>query len=113
MKKGPRKYGILETDMINIISVLSTNPKTEKVVLFGSRAVGNFGPGSDIDISWVGEDLELGDVVEAGLKYDKLFLPYKLDLVIYRQIKEKALIEHIERVGIGLYEKHAVTKPKQ
>ncbi|RLD92063.1 MAG: nucleotidyltransferase domain-containing protein [Bacteroidetes bacterium] len=113
MKKGPRKYGILETDMINIISILSTNPKTKKVVLFGSRAIDNFGPGSDIDISWLGDDLGFDDVIEAGLAYDKLFLPYKLDLVIYHQIKEKALTEHIERVGIVLYEKQVVTKPNK
>lgn len=113
MKKGPRRYGILETDMIDIISILSANPKTEKVVLFGSRAKGNFEPGSDLDISWMGKDLDLSDVIKAGLEYDKLFLPYKLDLVIYHQIKEKALIEHIDRVGVVLYEKHAVTNSKQ
>ena len=113
MKKGPRRYGILETDMIDIISILSANPKTEKVVLFGSRARGNYEPGSDIDISWKGEDLNFSDVIKAGLEYDKLFLPYKLELVIHSMISEPALREHIDRVGVVLYEKHAVTKPKQ
>ena len=113
MKKGLRKFGMLETDLKDIISVLSTNPKTEKVVLFGSRAKGNFEPGTDIDISWMGDDLNLGDLIEAGLEYDKLFLPYKLDLVIHHQIQEKTLIEHIERVGMVLYEKNALTNTKQ
>ena len=104
MKKGPRKYGILVSDMDDIISILSANPKTERVVLFGSRAMGNFEPGSDIDISWKGKALDINDVTKAGVAYDKLFLPYKLDLVIYSSITEPALLNHIERVGVILYE---------
>ena len=104
MKKGPRKYGILVSDMDDIASILSANPKTERVVLFGSRAIGNFEPGSDIDISWKGEGLDINDVTKAGVAYDKLFLPYKLDLVIYSSITEPALLNHIERVGIILYD---------
>ncbi len=104
MKKGPRKYGILVSDMDDIISILSANPKTERVVLFGSRAMGNFEPGSDIDISWKGKALDINDVTKAGVTYDKLFLPYKLDLVIYNSITESALLNHIERVGVILYE---------
>lgn len=105
MKKGPRKYGILVLDMDDIISILSANPKAERVVLFGSRAMGNFEPGSDIDISWKGEALDINDVTKAGIAYDKLFLPYKLDLVIYNSITEPALLDHIDRVGIVLYER--------
>ena len=105
MKKGPRKYGILVSDMDDIISILSANSKTERVVLFGSRAMSNFEPGSDIDISWKGEALDINDVTKAGVAYDKLFLPYKLDLVIYNSITEPALLDHIERVGIVLFER--------
>ena len=105
MKKGPRKYGILEKDMSDIISILIANPKTEKVVLFGSRAKENFEPGSDIDIGWMGKSLDLKDVIKAGSLYDELFLPYKLDLVIYDLIKEKALLDHIDRVGVVLFQR--------
>ena len=113
MKKGPRKYGILVSDMEDIVSILSAIPKTEKVVLFGSRAKGNFEPGSDIDISWMGDGLGFEDVVKAGLEYDKLFLPYKLGLIIYSQISEPALMEHIRRGGVVLYEKHSITNSQQ
>lgn len=105
MKKGPRKYGILEEDISKIISILNNNSKTKKIILFGSRAKGNFDPGSDIDIAWFGDGLNFDDKIQAGLAYEDLFLPYKLDLVVYRQIKEPALKEHIDRVGILLYEK--------
>ena len=103
MKKGPRKYGILEEDMNDIISILNKNPKTSKIALFGSRAKGSFSPGSDIDIAWFGEEIDLDDIRHAGLEYDKLFLPYKLDLIVYDHISEPALREHIDRVGVILY----------
>ena len=104
MKKGPRQYGILVEDMSDIISILKGNPKTSKIALFGSRAKGKFEPGSDIDLAWFGEELDLDDIRNAGLAYDKLFLPYKLDLVVYDQIEEPALREHIDRIGIILFE---------
>jgi len=104
MKKGTRKYGILEEDMGRIISIFNGNPKTRKITLFGSRAKGNFEPGSDIDIAWFGEELDLDDIRNAGLKYDELFLPYKLDLLVYDHIEEPALREHVDRIGIILFE---------
>lgn len=104
MRKGPRKYGILESDMADIISILTANHASEKVILFGSRAKGTFKPGSDIDICWVGKGLSLNDATSASLAYDDLFLPYRLDIVLYHTIKEPALLEHIERVGILLFE---------
>ncbi len=105
MKETGRKYGILEKDMKAIISILSTNIKVEKIVLFGSRAKGNFQPGSDIDVALKGEGLNLDDLLEAGGKYDSLLLPFKLDLVIHSRISENLLLDHIERVGIVLFER--------
>lgn len=104
MNKGPRQYGILEKDMTDIISILKANTKTTRIILFGSRAKGNYDPGSDIDIAWFGEGLDLDDIRKASLEYDKLYLPYKLDLVVYEHITEPALKEHIDRVGIILCE---------
>lgn len=93
----------LSTAQINqVVSILKSNPKIEKVILFGSRAIGNFNAGSDVDLSLVGDQLKLTDILDASIEIDKLMLPYKFDLVIYNRIKEKALQEHINRVGIIL-----------
>jgi predicted nucleotidyltransferase len=98
-----RKYGLLEKDIESIISVLKSNSKIESAILFGSRAIGNFKPGSDIDIALKGKDINLSDILGALYELDKLSSPYKFDLVIYHRITENALIDHIERVGILLY----------
>lgn len=100
------KYG-LDNDAINqIISVLTENSKINEVILFGSRAKGNFRNGSDVDLSLIGKELQLNDVLNASIAIDDLSLPYKFDIVIYDRITEKALIDHINRIGIVLFDRN-------
>jgi predicted nucleotidyltransferase len=100
------KCGLEHIEINQIISILEKNSKIEKVVLFGSRAKGNFQNGSDVDLSLIGNNLELNDILNASIEIDNLSLPYKFDFVIYDRIKEKALLEHINRVGITLFERN-------
>ncbi len=99
-------YGIKESDWNRIIPVFSGNQKIEKVVLFGSRAKGNFQNGSDVDLAIFGNDLKLNDIIDVSLEIDNLLLPYKFDLINYGRIKEEALKDHISRVGIIIYKKN-------
>ncbi|MCD4698047.1 MAG: nucleotidyltransferase domain-containing protein [Bacteroidales bacterium] len=100
-----KKYGLSGSDINNIISVLKNNRKINEIILFGSRAKGNFSGGSDIDIALKGDNLKLNDVIDASIEIDNLFLPYKFDLIIFNRIKEPALIDHINRVGKVIYER--------
>jgi predicted nucleotidyltransferase len=49
-------------------------------VLYGSRAKGNYRPGSDIDLTLLGESLNLTELQKIELELDDLMLPYKIDL---------------------------------
>ena len=102
---GYKKYGLQKTDINNVVAILQANKKITKIVLFGSRAKGNFNKGSDVDIALIGDNLVLNDILDLSLKIDNLFLPYKFDLIIFDRIKEKALVEHINRVGIILFQR--------
>ncbi len=99
------KYGLLNADINLIIEVLCRNGRITQIILFGSRAKGTFAEGSDVDIALKGSELNLSDVLEASVNLDELLLPYKLDLVIYDRIKELSLREHIDRVGVVLFER--------
>ena len=99
------QFGIPESDLNALLSELKKNTEINEIILFGSRAKGTFRIGSDIDIALKGRNLKLNDILDATLVVDKLLLPYKLDLVIYTRIKEPALIEHINRVGIILFKR--------
>lgn len=76
-----------------------------KVVLYGSRAKGNYKNGSDIDLTIIDQGLSFSELLQIENKLDDLLLPYKIDLSLKRQISNPDLIEHIEHVGEVFYEK--------
>jgi uncharacterized protein len=82
-----------------ILSLFQLLPPGTEVILFGSRAKGNFREGSDIDIAIKSKNLSQADIEVLRNQYENLFLPWKLDLVLYSSIEEPALREHIDRIG--------------
>ncbi len=48
-------FGLSESDMTYIIDVIRSMEEIDKAVIFGSRAKGNYNPGSDIDLAIYGE----------------------------------------------------------
>ncbi len=94
--------GLSCEDIENIVKIIKHCSKVSEIILFGSRAKGNFTNGSDIDIALKGNNILLDDVLDISIELEELNLPYRFDLVIFNRIKEKALIEHISRVGIIL-----------
>ena len=95
-------FGLSENVIASICGVLSKHPEIEEAVIYGSRAKGNFKPGSDIDIALKGE-INLGTLNRTSLDLDDLLLPYTFDLSIYSRIHNGELLEHIERAGKTLY----------
>lgn len=89
-----------------IRSVFSEFEEIEKAVLFGSRAKGNYKTGSDIDITFFGNNLKLTTIYRVLDKLDELYLPYTFDLSIYGKIDNPDLKEHIARVGKIFYQKN-------
>lgn len=99
------KYGLTDEQWGKIRSVMATNPKIDRVVLYGSRAKGNYKPFSDVDITLVGNELTHEDLNRIILAIDDLLLPYQFDISIFHQLKNEALIDHINRRGIVIYER--------
>ena len=86
-----------------IIKLMNSVSEIEKAQVFGSRAKGNFRVGSDIDIAIHGSGLTQEDRSQILLMYDELYLPWKLDLILYDQISEPALKQHIDRIGVTIF----------
>ncbi|SNS43263.1 Nucleotidyltransferase domain-containing protein [Anaerovirgula multivorans] len=99
------KYGLKESILASILEIFSRHSKIEKVLLYGSRAKGNYKNGSDIDLTLVGKNINLEDINKLHLELDELYLPYGFDLSIFEKIENKDLIDHINRVGIIIYER--------
>lgn len=97
------KFGLDDKIIEKLIQVFEDNSKVDKAILFGSRAKGNYRPDSDIDIAIKGYDITIDDIIKMSVTFEDKGINNKIDLIDYDSIKEKALVEHIDRVGIELY----------
>ncbi len=98
-------YGLKDIHIKKILSVFVRYKAIDKAILYGSRAKGTHHNSSDIDLSLVGNDLDLNILMRVENELDDILLPYKIDLSIYNKIENPDLIEHINRVGIVFYRK--------
>lgn len=100
---GTEKFGLSPKATAQIQSVFARFPQIEKAILYGSRAKGNFKPGSDIDLTLVSKQADLSLLFKIENDLDDLLLPYKIDLSFLSLIDNVNLIDHIQRVGIEFY----------
>jgi len=94
-------YGISQNALDKIKSVLFSMQGVEQVILYGSRAKGNYREGSDIDLTVKGK-LTFDNLVKMSVNLDDLNLPWKIDISLYNQIENKDLLDHIDRAGIPI-----------
>jgi predicted nucleotidyltransferase len=99
-------FGLMEHTIEAIQNVLQKYPKVEKALIYGSRAMGNYRPGSDIDLTLMGQNMDLATLHKIENTLDDLLLPYKIDLSIYHQINNPEFLEHIHRVGQIFYKRN-------
>lgn len=97
------RFGLTEDDLQSIISILRQEDSVNKAVVFGSRAIGNYKRGSDVDIA-LGEDLNRQILSSLSYKLnEETFMPYRFDLVNLNTITNEKLLAHIDRVGVPLF----------
>lgn len=92
--------GLKERHRGAIIEILAAHPKVERIVLFGSRAWGNFRPQSDIDLALYGEELTWDDLTKLKEKLEETTIPYRIDLLLVRDLEDRGLREQIEKHGV-------------
>lgn len=104
------RFGLSEDDIARLCGVFERYPKIDQVLLYGSRAKGNYRPGSDIDLTIIGEiDWQMFNQLTTEL--DDLLLPYQIDLSIYQHIDNDELKAHIQRHGQVMYARSGSRKP--
>jgi uncharacterized protein len=99
------EFGLPATTVATIRRILAESPAVEKALIYGSRAKGNYRPGSDIDLTLFGKGLDLDLLGEIAARLDESPIPYQVDLSIFDQLGHAGLREHIERVGKVFYER--------
>lgn len=99
-------FGLSEKSYNLILETLQKFPEIEKAIIFGSRAMGNYKKGSDVDFAIKGKDVNFDTVLKLHSLLDQeLPLPYFFDIVNYNDLENKNLKEHIEKFGIVFFER--------
>jgi predicted nucleotidyltransferase len=98
--------GLNEETLTKILAVFEGHSRVDEVILYGSRAKGNFKNGSDVDLAVKGEELTLTDLYTIHSALDELSLAYTFDVSLYARIQNTDLIEHVDRVGVVIYQRH-------
>ncbi|GMQ31611.1 nucleotidyltransferase domain-containing protein [Algoriphagus confluentis] len=103
------KFGLSEKVIQKIQAIFQRHPHVEKVIVYGSRAKGNFRPNSDIDLVIQGEKVDFSELLQIENELDDLLLPYQIDLSALHFIQSSPdLLSHIGRVGKTFFKKNAM-----
>ena len=97
--------GLSPQIMNTITNILAAQPKVDEAVVFGSRAMGNYEPGSDLDIAVKGPALSHRDILRMLAQIDDVELLINIDLVHYDKISDPNVISHIDRKGKLLFQR--------
>jgi predicted nucleotidyltransferase len=99
-------FGIYDQSFFLILETIQEIPEIEKAILFGSRAMGNYKKGSDIDIAIVGNNVT-GQIKTrlSSILNQELPIPYFIDVLDYNTIINENLIAHIDAEGKVIYTK--------
>jgi len=101
-----KRFGITEKSFAHIQETLAEYPEIEKVLIFGSRAMGTARRGSDIDLALFGEKVTLKLALDlAGRFRYRVPIPYFVDVVAAEHTNNEALKAHIKQEGKLFYEK--------
>lgn len=102
----PESFGLEKNDIQVIIDILRKEKTIEQALIFGSRAKGNYKPGSDVDMALKGPNLS--DDICTHISFilnEETAMPYKFDVVNYSTISNEDFANHIDRVGKIFYSK--------
>lgn len=98
------KFGLMVEAITQIANLISFFPEMHRAIIFGSRAMGNFKSGSDVDIALKDENITPEIVTEINYRLnEETSMPYFLDVAAYDELQNQNLIVHIDQFGKTLF----------
>lgn len=99
-------FGLSEKTRKMMIEALERHKEIQKAVVFGSRAMGNYKNGSDVDLALYGPSITQNTVNQLStVLNEELPLPYYFDIIHYESISSKPFKEHIDTVSRLFFER--------
>lgn len=99
LSSAPDLGGLPPQTLAQIQAVLVTFPQIRWLKLYGSRAMGNYRPGSDIDLAF---SSPIDCTAQLAGAFEELPIPYQVDVTHWESLAHDGLRQHIEQVGILL-----------
>ena len=90
----------------NIVSLIRKDIGPDRMLLFGSRAEGRHGPGSDFDIALDGKKISVRKMRELREKLEEVSGLHKVDIIFLESV-DKEFKDIILKKGKILYERCA------
>lgn len=99
--------GIQDKSYAIIVEAIAKIEQIEQASVFGSRSLGNYKKGSDIDIVLYGPEIQDNTVrkLKSYINHDTI-VPYYIDIVVYHQLKNKRLKDHIDKNAKVLFSRN-------
>ena len=90
-------FGLSHKDISVIKKIIYKHSNVEKIIIFGSRARGDYQRGSDVDLVILGKNLEkVYTEIKSDLRESNLI--YKFDIIVHEKANEK-LKKEIDNYG--------------
>lgn len=90
----------LEKDLIGIFSKYR---EIDKVMLFGSRARGDYRSNSDVDLCIFGDDITHLILAKIDMEINELNTPLSFDILAFNELSKQKLIKNILSEGVVIY----------
>jgi predicted nucleotidyltransferase len=98
------QYGLSDHTLEVLTALFEKYRGIREVILYGSRALGTYRNGSDIDITLrTDNSFAFTDLLHLMDDFDESPLPYLADISLYQDIENPDLKAHIDRAGKVLY----------
>lgn len=98
-------FGLTSRDCETLFAIFRKYDSIQKVYLYGSRAKGTAHSGSDIDLAIEFDENEKNNViVKLKTDFEESSLPYFVDVLNLKSLKNESLLNEIKHSGKLFYE---------
>jgi predicted nucleotidyltransferase len=99
MELKTKRFGLTDEVIERLTKIFQSTDVLDEVIIFGSRAKGNYKAGSDIDLAVKGKNVSIETILKLLGQIESLGLLYKIDLKNYNSITDPGVLDHITRMG--------------
>ena len=103
-------FGLSLQQKNELIAIFEKFLPEGRVIVYGSRAKGNYTDRSDIDliIKQQNQNINRDLLEEIKEEIEESDFPYLVDMQLFETIKNNKLLQHIDRIGKIFYEKKRI-----